>query len=77
MKKMTDADIERFADQDEMKAMILAIVFGLIGLTVILAIVFFPLGGYQLWKYFKIKEAKRILAFRQRQNSVPVTPGNP
>jgi hypothetical protein len=76
---MIDADVERFACQDEMKALILAIVFGAIGLTVILAIVFFPLAGYQLWKYFKIKEAKGIVEYRKSQNSVtnsPLPPNN-
>jgi hypothetical protein len=71
---MTDADVERFACQDEMKALILGIVFGAIGLTIVLSIVFFPLAGYQIWKYFKIKEAKRIVEYRKNQNSISNTP---
>ena len=59
-RKMTNEEIQRFSEQDEIKALILAIVFGALGLFIFLAIVFWPLGGYQLWKYFKIKEAKKL-----------------
>jgi hypothetical protein len=59
--KMTQEEIKRFSEMDETKALILSITFAAIGLFIVLAIIFWPLAGYQLWKYLKIKEAKKFI----------------
>jgi hypothetical protein len=73
---MTREEIIKFSNMDEKKALLFAIVFFLLGLFIVLAIVFWPLSGYQIWKYCKIKEAKNILNKEQVQREPDIISTN-
>jgi len=68
---MTESEIEKWANQDEMSALILGIVigllgfFGMFGFIPYAVLIAWPIAGYQIWKYFKIKEAKTL---KEKQN---------
>jgi len=63
---MNEKEIEKWANKDEMASLILGIIIGLLGFFGMLGfipyavLIAWPIAGYYIWKYFKIKEAKKI-----------------
>jgi len=57
---MTQEEIEKYSAMDEKKAMIYSAICFFLGMFIVSAIVFWPLAIWQLWKYNKIKMAKKL-----------------
>ncbi|HCC36542.1 MAG TPA: hypothetical protein DEQ14_02420 [Treponema sp.] len=72
---MTEKEIEKWVAQDEKIFLILGIVvgalglFGMLGFIPYAVLVAWPIAGYNIWKYLKIKEAKKMKEERNTKSN--------